>query len=258
MKRLVVVAILFVPVPAWTQQGSGRPVAPLTVEIVAAYPHSTEAFTQGLLHHGGWLFESTGLVGRSSVRRVELETGRVERQTDIPAPYFGEGLERVGDSLWALTWQHGTGFIYDRDTLEPTGRFSYDGEGWGLCFDGESLWLSNGSAWLSRRSPADFSESGGVVVTFNGAPLGNINELECVDGQVYANVWRTDYIVRIDPGDGVVTGLVDASSLHAELSGTYDVLNGIASAPEDGLFYVTGKLWPKLFAVRFVPAASQD
>jgi len=239
--------------------GSCRAAAPesLTVEVVAQYPHDEGAFTQGLLLHGGRLYESTGLVGRSSLREVDLATGTVIRQRDIGAPYFAEGLTLVGEELLQLTYTSGEMFRWDRATFESTGSARYDGEGWGLCSDGSSLWMTDGSANLVKRDPVTFAPLATVTVTDMGDPVVRLNELECVAGAIYANVWLTDDIVRIDPASGKVTARIDASPLRAALGVPLvndAVLNGIAYQPEGDLFLVTGKLWPKLFAVRFVPA----
>lgn len=230
----------------------------LTVEVVATYPHDANAFTQGLLLHQGRLYESTGLVGRSSLREVDPVSGQVIRQRDVPAPYFAEGLALVGEELLQLTYTSGELFRWDRATFESTGGARYDGEGWGLCFDGEALWMSDGSADLVRRDPDTFAELARVTVTKGGDRVVRLNELECVDGSVYANVWLTDEIVEIDPASGHVTATIDASALRRSLQlGTSSdaVLNGIAYEPDSGLFLLTGKLWPTLFAVRFVPVA---
>lgn len=230
----------------------------LTVEVVTEYPHDERAFTQGLLLRADRLYESTGLVGRSSLREVDLESGAVIRQRDIPSPYFAEGLELVGDELLQLTYTSGVLFRWDRETFETTGTAAYTGEGWGLCFDGTALWMSDGSANLVKRDPASFEELSSVRVTEQGDPVVRLNELECVDGAVYANIWLTDDIVRIDPTSGRVTARIDASPLREALGTPLigdAVLNGIAYDPDSGLFLLTGKLWPTVFAVRFVPAA---
>jgi glutaminyl-peptide cyclotransferase len=225
----------------------------LRAQVVRSYPHDRAAFTQGLLLAGnGRVYESTGLVGRSSLREVELATGRVVRSVDVAPPVFAEGLALVGDSLFQLTWQNGKVLRYDRATFKRTGEMAYQGEGWGLCYDGKTLVMSDGSDRLTFRRPADFSIARTVSVTLDGAPLRNLNELECVDGLVYANVWMTDTLVRIDPRTGRVLASIDAAGLltPAERTGV-DVLNGIAHDPSDGTFLLTGKLWPKVFRVRF-------
>lgn len=233
----------------------GSPAELLTVKVVAQYPHDSGAFTQGLLLAEGRLYESTGLVGRSSLREVRLDDGVVLMQHDVPPPYFAEGLALVGDELLQLTWQHGTLLRYDRATFEPRGQTSYEGEGWGLCYDGEALWMSDGSATLTKRDAHSFAPLGSVEVKLAGKPLTQLNELACVNGLVYANIWLRDEIARIDPGSGRVTGVIDAGALRTTLGITANdaVLNGIAYDADRDLFLVTGKLWPALFAVRFEP-----
>ncbi|MFA5552730.1 MAG: glutaminyl-peptide cyclotransferase [Trueperaceae bacterium] len=225
----------------------------LGVTVLNQYPHDHLAFTQGLLLHKGYLYESTGLVGRSSLRQVDLASGDVIRFRAVPAPHFAEGLELVGEELLQLTWQTGTLLRYDLHTFEPVGQQRYEGEGWGLCYDGEALWMTNGSATLFKRDPITFEILSEVQVRLDGQPLPRLNELECVDGKVYANVWLVDEIVRIDPATGRVEALIDASSLREALGITDRdaVLNGIAYDPEKGVFLVTGKLWPTVFEVRF-------
>lgn len=233
----------------------------LVVEVVRQLPHDSTAFTQGLLLHDGRLYESTGLVGRSSLRTVVPESGEVVRQRDIPAPYFAEGLALVDDELLQLTYRAGKLFRWDRASFEPRGEQSYDGEGWGLCFDGEALWMTDGSAELERRDPETFEVLGSVTVLRGEERVVRLNELECVAGQVYANIWLTDEIVRIDPESGRVTASIDASGLRAFLPGglvTDAVLNGIAYDADRDLFLLTGKLWPSLFEVRFVPVEDTD
>ena len=225
----------------------------LRVQVVQTYPHDPGAFTQGLVLAGGRLFESTGLEGRSSLREVELATGKVLRRLEVPAPVFAEGLALVGTRLFQITWKHETVYTYDRDTFKKGPSFPYSGEGWGLCHDGRELVMSDGSARLVFRGPETFREVREVTVREEGRPVTQLNELECVGSQVYANIWQTDRIVRVDPKTGTVTATIDASGLlnPAERFGT-DVLNGIAYDPSNNTFLITGKLWPKMFRVRFV------
>lgn len=224
----------------------------LRARVIAVYPHDPEAFTQGLLWDAGWLIESTGLYGESSVRRVELASGRVERQATLPAHQFGEGLARVGELLVQLTWREGVARVLDAASLELVAEHDYPGEGWGLCFDGDRLVMSDGSDLLTLRDPTSFADVGRLRVTLEGSPLGRLNELECVEGSVWANVWGTDWIVRIDPITGAVRAIVDASGLLAPADrARADVLNGIAFDPERRVFLLTGKLWPTLYAVEF-------
>jgi glutamine cyclotransferase len=236
------------------------PTAPerLTVRVVARYPHDRDAFTQGLLWHAGKLYESTGLYARSSLRRVDLATGTVEAQASLSPQLFGEGIALAGDRLVQLTWREGRALRWKATTLTPDGEWLYDGEGWGLAFDGRRFVQSDGSTRLTFRDPATFDVTGTIEVTDGTHPIGLLNELELVDGALYANVWTTDEIVRIDPQSGVVTARIDASPLRDELrqQGIVDdaVLNGIAWRPETKTFLLTGKLWPTLFEVQLVPA----
>lgn len=250
----VVSAVLTVLLPLGAQpKPMPAPVA-LAVQVLRTYPHDRRAFTQGLVWRDGVLYESTGLVGQSSLRKVDLGTGAVKQQVDVPPPYFAEGLADVGNRLFQLTWQHGRVFVYDKHTFNRVGELSYQGEGWGLCHDGRALVMSNGSDTIMVRHPDTFAVIRTVKVTQGGRPLDRLNELECVGRDVYANVWTTDTIVRIDLETGRVTARVDAAGLltPAERLGA-DVLNGIAYDPADRTFLITGKLWPKLFRVRFVP-----
>jgi glutamine cyclotransferase len=234
---------------------TAKPPDALRVEVLKTYPHDRGAFTQGLVLHQGTFYESTGLVGKSSLRQVEVTTGRVMRKIDVAPPYFAEGLALVGDRLIQLTWQHGKAFVYDLRNFSKQAEFSYKGEGWGLCHDGKQLTMSDGSSNLTVRNPTDFSVVRTIRVTMNGTPLEQLNELECVDGSVYANVWTRDLIVKIDPASGRVTQSIAAAKTSLlspmEQEGT-DVLNGITYDPADKTFLITGKNWPKLFRVRFV------
>jgi glutaminyl-peptide cyclotransferase len=226
----------------------------LKVKVLSTRPHDAGAYTQGLLFHGGSLFESTGLYGRSSLREVNPETGEVKRKVDLPRQYFGEGLAVAGDRLIQLTWQEQKAFLYRLADLQPAGELRYDGEGWGLCWDGSRLVMSDGSDRLTFRDAQTFAVLGEVRVTLGGRPVDQLNELECVEGAVYANVWQTDDIVRIDPASGKVTAVIDASGLLAPGERwRAEVLNGIAWDPARKTFLLTGKLWPKMFEVTFVP-----
>ncbi len=223
-------------------------------EVLATYPHDPEAFTQGLLLADDHFYESTGLYGESSLREVVPETGEVLREVELSPDLFAEGLTLVADRLIQITWKAGVALVYDADTFEQTDTFSYEGEGWGLCFDGDELVMSDGSATLTRRDPETFAPLGTAEVKLNGEPVAMLNELECVGDSVYANIWQTDTIVKIAE-DGRVTQEIDASNLltqseRAQLDPNA-VLNGIAYDPDTKTFYLTGKLWPKLFAVRF-------
>jgi glutaminyl-peptide cyclotransferase len=232
----------------------------LTVEVVDSFDHDPESFTQGLElrehpEFGLVLYESAGLYGESDVRITDPATGAVLASQDLPAEQFAEGLTLTDTDLWQITWQEGAAHRRDPVTLDVVETVQYDGEGWGICYDGERLVMSDGSSTLTFRDPVTFEETGSVEVVLEGEPVFQINELECAGGQVWANLWQTDQIVRIDPATGEVGAVVDASGLlSAEESAGVDVLNGIAAAEKEGQFYLTGKLWPKLFLVTFTPA----
>jgi glutaminyl-peptide cyclotransferase len=222
-------------------------------QIVHVYPHDPNAFTQGLQYLDGVLYEGTGLLGRSSIRRVALETGKVEQKRDVPAQYFGEGITVWKNVLIELTWQSHVAFVYDRATFEPKRQFSYPGEGWGLTHDGTNLIMSDGTDELRYLDPVTFVEKRRLKVTAAGAPLRDLNEIEFVKGEIFANIWQTDYVARIAPATGKVTAYIDLRRLlsPAERAQT-DVLNGIAyDAARDRLF-ITGKLWPKLFEIKII------
>lgn len=227
----------------------------LKVKVLSTRPHDPAAYTQGLLLHGGSLFESTGVYGASSLREVDPRTGTVKRKVDVPQQYFAEGLTLVGDRLIQLTWQEQKAFVYKLADFTKVEELRYDGEGWGLCSDGTRLVMSDGSDRLTFRDPKTFAVLGGVNVTLSGRLIDRLNELECVNGMIYANVWQTDDILRIDPGSGKVTAVIDASGLlsPAERQQGAEVLNGIAWDPAKKTFLITGKLWPKMFEVVFVP-----
>ncbi len=232
----------------------GQALTEAVPQVLETYPHDTSAFTQGLLLSGGRFYESTGIYGQSTLREVVPETGEVLRELALPPQYFAEGLTLVGDRLLQITWKSGEAFVYNLDTFEQTGTFSYDGEGWGICYDGAALQMSDGSSTLTRRDPETFAVLGTTEVKLNGQPVTMLNELECVDGYVYANIWQADTIVKIAE-DGRVVEEIDASNLltsaeRAQL-GPDAVLNGIAYDAETKTFFLTGKLWPKVFAVRF-------
>jgi glutaminyl-peptide cyclotransferase len=225
-------------------------------QVRSVRPHDPDAFTQGLvLAPDGRLFESTGLVGRTTVRQLDPLTGEVLQSAAPEDPVFGEGLAMAGDRLIQLTWQEEQALVWDADTLQPIGSFDYEGEGWGLCYDGTRLVMSDGTSTLTFRDPDTFEPIGEKPVTLDGRPIDRLNELECVDGSVWANVWETDSIVRINPSTGEVTGVLDASSLitpHPALFDRGAVLNGMAYDPDTGNWLLTGKLWPAMFEVSLV------
>ncbi len=239
--------------------GSQALAPPVEIEVLRArvlkrYPHDTKAFTQGLVWHDGVLYESTGRYGASSLRRVRLDDGKVLAERKLDRRFFGEGLARVDERLIALTWRAGQAIVSDLETLEKQGTLRYDGEGWGLCFDGTSLVMSDGSSTLTFRDPKTMEVHRRVTVRENGIPVRMLNELECVGPQVYANLWRRQEIVRIDPSTGNVTASIDARGLLSrEAASRADVLNGIAYRPDTETFLLTGKLWPAVFEVEFIP-----
>jgi glutaminyl-peptide cyclotransferase len=236
----------------WQTSGAARlPVFGYTVQ--RTYPHDPKAFTQGLQFLDGDLYEGTGLNGRSSIRRVRLETGEVLRERAVPEEYFGEGIVVWKSELIELTWRSEVAFVYDRATFAPKRTLKYAGEGWGLTHDGTSLIMSDGSAELRVLDPATFAERRRIKVTAAGAPVINLNELEFVKGEIFANIWQTDTIARISPATGQVTGWIDLRGLltAAESRGV-DVLNGIAYDAAHDRLLVTGKLWPKIFEITLV------
>ena len=230
-----------------------------TVEVIEWFPHDPEAFTQGLEVAGGTMYESTGLRGQSSLRTVNPVTGEVEARVDLPEEFFGEGLTVAGDEVIQLTWQSGTAFVYDRFTLDQVGEHRYEGEGWGLCLSDDVLIMSDGSNRLARRDPETFELLGTVTVTAPGydGRLDYLNELECVEDLVIANVWQTDRLLVIDPESGQVLAAIDAGPLVDDVSRSspaseIDVLNGVALDPDTATLWMTGKLWPRLYRVRVV------
>jgi glutaminyl-peptide cyclotransferase len=232
--------------------GCSRAPETLTAEIIASRPHDPAAYTQGLQWHDGRLWESTGLYGQSSVREVDPATGEVLRKRDLPARYFGEGLTWHEGELWLLTWREQTAFVLDPDTFATKREHTYAGEGWGLTSDGEHLIMSDGTSRLRFMAPADFSLARELAVTENGVPLSNLNELEFIDGHIFANIYLTDRIVRIDPATGQVTASLDLSALRTQLPHPHnaEVLNGITHDPATGHLLVTGKRWPLLFEIK--------
>jgi len=226
----------------------------LRVRVLRTYPHARDAFTQGLIWHDGVMYESTGQYGKSSLRRVRLEDGKVLAQRELDPNLFGEGLARVGEQLIQLTWRSGLALVSDLATLEQLGTLPYRGEGWGLCYDGTALVMSDGSSILEFRDPRSMALLREVSVMKNGRPVPRINELECVGSEIYANIWRQNEILRIDAKTGHVTAAIDASSLRSLFESAHaDVLNGIAYKPDSKTFLMTGKFWPQLFEVELVP-----
>ena len=245
--------------PSETASLAPGEVEQLVVQVLETFPHDPAAFTQGLELHNGLFVESTGSRGpngievQSTLRRVDPTTGNVNQSIALDQTYFGEGLTRIGDELVQLTWQQNTAFYWNAETFELNREVGYDGEGWGLCYDGSRLIMTDGTPVLIFRDPVSFADVGRVPVTLNGQDVFNLNEVECVDGVVWANIWKTELIVRIDPATGAITGVVDASEITVSGNDQDAVLNGIAWDATTQSFYVTGKLWPTMYRVNFVP-----
>jgi glutamine cyclotransferase len=230
-----------------------------TYRVVKAYSHDQQAFTQGIIYTDGYIYESTGLNGHSSLRMEDLETGRILQFHEVPGKYFAEGLTDWGSTLIQLTWESHIAFVYDRSSFRLLRTFNYDGEGWGLTHDNTNLILSDGSATLHFFDPATFHEVRRITVKDNGKAITELNELEFIHGQIYANIWHTDRIARISPATGKVLGWIDLSGLKPMAAGANQeaVLNGIAyDAAHDRLF-VTGKLWPNIFEIKIVPVSTK-
>jgi glutamine cyclotransferase len=225
----------------------------LTYRVIKSYPHDPKAFIQGLIVRDGVFYESTGLNGKSSLRKVDISTGAVLKKVSVPDKYFAEGLDEMGGKLYQLTWQANVGFIYDKNTFEKVGEFHYDGEGWGLTDDGTDLILSDGTNNIRFLDPKTFEVKRTIAVFDGLTPLKNLNELEYIDGIIYANVWQTNSIVQIDPKDGRIIAWIDMTGILPESERTNaDVLNGIAYDAAKKKLYITGKLWPKVYEVELI------
>jgi glutamine cyclotransferase len=227
-----------------------------TYRIVNTYPHDPEAFTQGLVLHDGAFYEGTGLWGESTLREVALESGTVLRSRPLDPQFFGEGITIFNDRIYQLTWQEQTGFVYDRATFEPLQTFNYPTEGWGITHDGQRLIVSDGTSTIYFWDPETLQETGRITVRDHRGPVNRLNELEYVNGEIWANVWLTDLIARISPETGDVLGYIDLTGLldKEALTQEVDVLNGIAHDPATGRLFVTGKWWPTLFEIEVTPA----
>ncbi len=249
MKRLLAISLA-----AAMAACAGAPV--FSYKVVHEFPHDPNAFTQGLEYHDGFLYEGTGLNGHSSLRREKLETGQVLQQADLPSQYFGEGITVFGPEIVELTWRAGTGFVYGRSDFTVERRFSYTGEGWGLANNGREIFMSDGTSAIRVLDPKTLAEKRRIEVRDGGSPVAQLNELEWVDGQIYANVWETDRIARISPATGQVLSWIDCAGLLSEMlrPNPDAVLNGIAYDARGKRLFVTGKLWPKLFQIQVVPA----
>jgi glutaminyl-peptide cyclotransferase len=253
---LVLVAISFAPAVSVVAATRAIPVE--SYRVIHTYPHDANAFTQGLVFINGMLYESTGLRGKSSLRMVDLASGHVLQKHDLAAKYFGEGLTDWKSQLIQLTWQSHLGFVYDTFSFRTIRTFTYPWEGWGLTHDSRHLILSDGSSVLHLLDPATFKAVGKIQVTADGQPVQELNELEYIHGEIYANIFETDRIARISPATGKVTAWIDLSGLRPaslEQNGNA-VLNGIAYDGEHDRLYVTGKLWPNLYEIKLIPASS--
>ena len=253
---ILVSGSLFSQAPSYTARAAEDTGIPVSGhEVVKTYPHDVSAFTQGLFIRDGILYEGTGIRGRSSLRKVDIETGKVLEEHKLPGIYFGEGIATDGKRIVQLTWQSHKGFVYDIESFKPLKEFSYPTEGWGITYDGRNFIMSDGSATLYFLDPRSFKEIGRLEVYDDKGPVTRLNELEYVKGDIFANVWGEDRAARIDAGTGRVTGWIDLRGLlsDADRKTRVDVLNGIAYDSETGKFYVTGKLWPKLFEIKILP-----
>lgn len=250
MRRLIIALALLL---ATTACSAAIPI--YGYKIVHVYPHDTSAYTEGLFYRDGYLYESTGEQGESTVRKVQLETGKVLQTHDVPSQYFGEGIVDWKGKLVQLTWKSETGFVYDLDGFRLQHTFSYPGEGWALTRDSKHLYMSDGSSVLRILDPDTLKATGSIMVMANGVPVTNLNELEWVKGEIYANIWLTNRIARIDPATGQVVGWIDLTGLFDVNSlpePGNDVLNGIAYDARHDRLFVTGKCWPKLFEIKLV------
>lgn len=223
------------------------------VKVVNTYPHDAQAFTQGLQWHNGFLYEGTGLEGHSTIRKVELKTGKVLKSKRLAEQYFGEGITIWKDKIYQLTWRSGVCFVYNLETFDKIREHKYATEGWGLTHDGKLLIMSDGSSTLYFRDPETFQEMKRLEVKAQGTPVSQLNELEYIKGEIYANIWQTDMIARIDAKTGKVVGWIDCSGLLSEQERwNAEVLNGIAYDEKNDRLFITGKLWPKLFEIKRV------
>jgi glutamine cyclotransferase len=255
---MAVLAARFAPLPhaaADVAQAVGEEIPTESYSLVKAWPHDRGAFTEGLVFWNGMLIESTGLYGHSTLRKVDLETGLVRQEAKLPAQYFGEGIAVLNGKIFQLTWQSHRGFVYDVNTLKAEGEFQFTGEGWGLTTDGRSLIMSDGTNRIRFIDPSSFQVTRTIDVYAHGQPVKMLNELEYVKGELYANVWQTEFVIRIDPATGRVLGSIDFVGIlpKDDRAGDTDVMNGIAYDAENDRLFVTGKDWPKLFEVKVKP-----
>jgi len=243
--------VLVLAVGGWYLLTPNDPRPPVYgVEVVATTPHDPQAYTEGLFYQNGAFYESTGEEGTSGIRKVKPETGEIVTREELPSPYFGEGIVAWKDQIYELTWKDQKGFIYGLNDFSPRGTFDYSGEGWGLTHNGTAIIMSDGTPTLRFLDPETLAVKSTLTVTANGCPVANLNELEWIDGQIYANIWMTDLIARIDPRTGKVTSFLNVAALGPDHAGRDDVANGIAYDPAKKRTFVTGKRWPKMYEVR--------
>ncbi len=247
-------AIVLVGLAAWAQIAANRSSNEWTIRVAASFPHDATAYTQGLAISDGQMYEGTGQYGRSSIRRVEIDTGRVERIATLSPEYFGEAITVTGDHIYQLTWKSRLGFVYQSDTFQLQKTFRIDGEGWGLTHNDEHLILSDGSSEIQFLDPETLAVVRRIAVRDSGQPVDRLNELEYIRGEIWANVWFEDRIVRISPTNGEVLGWIDLTGLYPRAQrNTEDVLNGIAFDPATERLFVTGKNWPRLYEIELIP-----
>jgi glutamine cyclotransferase len=256
--RHVIIALVLLAVCACERGVSSAGIPVAYFEIVHTYPHDPDAFTEGLFYLNGFLYESTGLVGESYVRKVKLETGEIVQQHKLPPQYFGEGIVNWKDRLVQLSYQTQVGFVYDLNTFDPKSEFQYPGEGWSLTQDGKRIIMSDGTPELRFLDPDTLRETGRLTVTADGGPLKNVNELEWVKGEIYANVWHLDLIARIDPNSGRVLGWINLVGLWSGSDNEEKTLNGIAYDAKHDRLFVTGKKWPNLYEIRLTNKGPLD
>ncbi|HWR59648.1 MAG TPA: glutaminyl-peptide cyclotransferase [Thermodesulfovibrionales bacterium] len=251
----VVVAAFGIDIALAVAQEKPQTVPVYGYRVINVYPHDPRAFTQGLFFEDGYLYEGTGIYGKSQIRKVALKTGKILKSRSLPARFFGEGVTIWNNRVIQLTWREKKGFVYEKESFRLIQEFAYNTEGWGLTHDDKRLILSDGSSYLFFLDPLTFKQIGRIEVSDNGISVGNLNELEYVGDRIYANVWRTDRIAVISPETGAVEAWIDLSRLRHEggLSPEADVLNGIAYDGEKDRLFVTGKFWPKVFEIKIVP-----
>ncbi len=256
--RVATVAMMFIGAMAAACGGAEGAQADAPFEVLATYPHDTSAYTQGLVWDDSVLLESTGQYGRSTLRRVDLKSGKVLQSSRLADNRFGEGLIKLGGKLYQLTWESGVGYIYDATTFAPLDSFTYKGEGWGLATDGKVIYMSDGSDSLRVLDPATMQSTRSIKVKHQDSPLPKLNELEWVNGELLANIYESDWIARIDPATGTVKQLLDFASLWPKTQRPFgvEVFNGISLGPDPGTLLVTGKLWPTLYVVRLKAGSS--